>query len=58
MNLLALSRGLLTATLLTSLVACGGASGPGPSAQAFAMNPVAEAAKTGDVPTPSLRCAP
>jgi hypothetical protein len=59
MNLLSLARGLLAATLLASLVACGGgASDPGPSAEALAANPVAEAGRTGGEPTPSLRCAP
>lgn len=60
MNLRLLARGLLAAMLLTSVVACGGGVDSAAVAmpQSLAMNPVASAAKTGDVPTPSLRCAP
>lgn len=58
MNLLLLARGLVAAVLLASLAACGGGSNVTAAPQALAMNPVASAAKSGDVPTPSLRCAP
>lgn len=58
MNLLVLARGVLAAVLLASLAACGGASDAAPTSRALAMNPEASAANTGDVPTPSLRCAP
>lgn len=60
MNLLVLARGLPAAVLLTSLAACGGGgtSAAAQTPQALAMNPVGSAAKSGDVPTPSLRCAP
>ncbi len=60
MNFPSIARGLLAATLLASLAACGGGgdADPARSPQALAMNPVASAARSGDVPTPSLRCAP
>lgn len=59
MNTLSLARGLLAAALLVSLAACGGGGATAtPSAHVFAVNSVAAAANTGDVPTPSLRCAP
>lgn len=58
MNLPLLARGLLAAVLLASLAACGGGSDAPRTPQALAMNPVASAARSGDVPTPSLRCAP
>lgn len=60
MNHLPPARGLLAALLLASLAACGGGDGSdaASSVQARAINPTAAAATTGDVPTPSLRCAP
>ncbi len=59
MNLPLLARGLLAAMLLANVAACGGGNSVAAATpQALAMNPVASAAKSGDEPTPSLRCAP